>query len=247
MGWFGKVAGAFIGGMIGGPLGAMGGIFLGSLFDEDQSSSNEQNISERDKVYYLYFVALFSLMGKLAKADGLVTNDEIRFVDYFIKDVLKLKAEEIKYAREIFNRSKEDSTPIEDFANQYYNLVKGDRDLLHQLMLQLLELAMADKSLHLKEDILLQKVANCFHFKEFEYQQMKSFYIKDNSKFYEILGCSEHDDLSKIKKNYRRLIKEYHPDKIMGKGLPDDFVELAKVKFQEIQEAYEEICKERSA
>ena len=78
-----------------------------------------------------------------------------------------------------------------------------------------------------------------------EYSKFKSRYVKDFEKYYAILGCSTNDSDGQIKKQYRKLVSEYHPDKIASKGLPEEFTKFANDKFREIQGAYEVIKKEK--
>ena len=75
---------------------------------------------------------------------------------------------------------------------------------------------------------------------------IKSRYIKDDNKYYTILGVSRNDTNEVIRTRYRKLAKEYHPDMIASKGLPEEFTKLAEDKFREIQEAYDVVRKERN-
>ena len=79
-----------------------------------------------------------------------------------------------------------------------------------------------------------------------KYNKLKSKYIQDFEKYYAILGCNSNDSNEHIKKQYRKLVSDYHPDKIASKGLPEEFTKFANNKFREIQEAYETIKKERN-
>ena len=85
-----------------------------------------------------------------------------------------------------------------------------------------------------------------FHFSDSQYHAIKSRYIAAADRYYKILGCTKNDTDDQIKSKYRALVKEYHPDKIASKGLPEEFTRLAEEKFREIQEAFDGIRKERN-
>ena len=68
---------------------------------------------------------------------------------------------------------------------------------------------------------------------------------KDIDYFYSVLGCSRSDTVPVIKQNYRKLVSDYHPDKIVSKNLPEDFTKFANEKFKSIQEAYEAVKAEK--
>ena len=84
-----------------------------------------------------------------------------------------------------------------------------------------------------------------FGFNETAYQQHRSRYIQTAGKSYAILGVKPEDSDENIKSRYRKLVMEYHPDRIVSKGLPEEFTKFAQEKFREIQDAYDEIKKER--
>ena len=110
----------------------------------------------------------------------------------------------------------------------------------------LFKIAMADGEFHPNEKQMLISAAKIFGFDDSEFERIKSIYIDDISKYYAILDCNESDSVEKIKNQYRKLAMEYHPDKIISKGLPPEFVELANDKFREIKEAYDRIRTERN-
>lgn len=93
---------------------------------------------------------------------------------------------------------------------------------------------------------------NRFHYYYYEfnnnqqqnYQQTAQKKVSANA--YAVLGVSQSATDDEIKKAYRKLILEYHPDKVAAKGLGDEWKDFASKKFREVQEAYETICKERN-
>jgi len=109
----------------------------------------------------------------------------------------------------------------------------------------LLRVSVADSDFRKSEENLILSAVSIFNFGQEKYQLLKSKYIKNIDKFYAVLKVDRNDSAADIKKQYRKLVQEYHPDKIVSKGLPDEFNQFAHDKFREIQEAYETIKNER--
>ena len=106
--------------------------------------------------------------------------------------------------------------------------------------------SLADGAQSESEARLVSAAKEIFNFSDSQYNAVRSRYIKDVDRFYAILSSKRTDSNEEIKASYRQLVKEYHPDKIISKGLPEEFTKLAEEKFREIQEAYEAIRKERN-
>ena len=128
----------------------------------------------------------------------------------------------------------------------------GQKKILHEILNALFAIAYADEILHYKEEKMLIEISQIFKIKKEDYNRIKSIY--DNKyntdhqnlkKFYQLLGVSESDSLESIKNKYRNIIKEYHPDTIQGKGLPEEFINFANKKLVDFNEAYNEIKKHK--
>ena len=254
MGFLGKAIGAGMGFMVGGPIGAILGGVLGHAYDV----SNEQMQGYREREdhswpeverefdrQYLFYVSLASLAAKMAKADGVITNDEIRAFDHFLRIDLGLSVDERRTIASVFNEAKNSPEDAVAIARQFKALIGYQRDVL-QMMIQLLfRIALADGQLHKNEEIFIQDIASAFEMSAMEYQQIKALYIKENDQAYNILGISRNASDDEVKKAYRKLVQEYHPDKMQAKGVPEDFMKIANEKMTEINQAYDQICKER--
>ena len=107
----------------------------------------------------------------------------------------------------------------------------------------LFELALADGVLHPNEDYLLKKIPRIFRFDENVYKSLYEKFVDKTNDYFKTLGVNENATFNEIKKAYLKKRKEFHPDTLIGKGLPEEFIEKAKEKFIEIQEAYEELEK----
>ena len=232
--------GAMIGFTLGGPIGALLGGVIGSRFG---SKGKRGSFSSNQQHQVAFFTALFACLAKLAKADGRVSKEEVQAVDRFIKERFKFDADQRKFAIEIFNHAKEDHNTYEDYAYQLSSLLKSNKNALLVFYELLFELAMADGVLHEKEEELLRNTVGIFDIDLNIFENLKSQYFDTNLNPYSVLGVSEDMDFEEIKKIYRRKRKEFHPDVLTSKGLPEELIERAKEKFIEIQEAYEAIEK----
>ena len=246
MGWFGKLTLGSLGFMMAGPLGAIAGAALGHhLFDkEDSIASKALPFGHTEQAQAAYFISLFSILGKLAKADGVVSREEINIVNQFLSN-LRLPEQQKQFARNIFNESKNSPYSIDDFASQLYQVNQADPTILLSFMDLLFKLAAADGKLHETEEAALLSIKNIFRISDTQFADLKSVYFKQNDMHYRTLNCTMQSTDEEIKSSYKKLVKEYHPDMIISKGLPEEFVDVATKKFQEIQEAYNEVRQER--
>ncbi len=243
MGWFGKIAGGTIGFIIGGPLGAAGGAYLGHKFLD-----NGQKLTSHEEIQANYFVALFSMLGKIAKSDGVVSQSEINAIDELIKTRLKLNREQREFAIKIFNESKNSSYSFNDFAENFYRINSNEPNMLIFMLNTLFEVAKADGILHENEESLLINAKNIFRISDYDYDNIKQQHFPEikSNRYYSVLNSKASDSNDTIKSNYRKLVQDFHPDKIANKGLPEELQEYSKRKFQEIQDAYDYIKQERN-
>jgi DnaJ like chaperone protein len=109
----------------------------------------------------------------------------------------------------------------------------------------LFRLAAADGTLHHAEEAALNRIKAIFHVNDQQFNNLKAVYFKDNGQYYKVLNCTPQCSNEEIKANYKKLVKDFHPDKIISKGLPEEFIQFATSRFQEIQDAYEKVRQER--
>lgn len=254
MGFWGKAVGAGVGFMVGGPLGAILGGVIGHTYDvgkeqmrgfyqrDDYSWPEVEHEFDRQ---YLFYVSLASLAAKMAKADGVITSEEIRAFDHFLRIDLRLSVEERKTVARIFNEAKNSPEDAIAIARQFRGLIGYHYDVLEMMVQLLFRIALADDHLHKNEEIFIQNVASAFGMSSNVYEQIKALYIKQNDNAYRILGLGRNASDDEVKKTYRKLVQEYHPDRMQAKGVPEDFMKIANEKMSEINQAYDQICKER--
>jgi DnaJ like chaperone protein len=253
MSWFGKLTFGTLGLLLGGPLGAIAGAAMGHVLvdkmagypDHETRSIPGPEFGRVEHSQAAYFISLFSILGKMSKIDGLVTKDEIDLVQDFINS-LPMDEREKQFARQIFNEAKDSPYAIEDFASQLYQTIYTQPTLVASFFDLLVKMAAADGKLHPAEEAALKRIKTIFRLSNRQYDDIKAIYFNELDKYYKVLGCTLESSNEEIKSNYRKMVKDFHPDKIIAKGLPEEFVDFAENRFREIQESYEKIRKERN-
>ena len=253
MGWYGKLTFGALGLFLGGPLGAIAGAALGHhLIDKKGDYINrldytrqEPTLEYREQTQAAHFISLFSILGKLSKIDGVVAKSEIAVVANFINN-LNMAEGEKQFAKQIFNEAKNSRYSIEDFATQLYQTTKHQPTVLLSFLNLLFQIVSADGTFHPAEEAALRTMKNIFKISDQQFENIRTVYFNDTDKYYKILGCTPESSNQEIKSSYKKLVKDFHPDTIISKGLPEEFINFATKRFQEIQAAYEKIKKERN-
>lgn len=243
--------GGGIGFVLGGPLGAVAGAAFGHMFDSDGGGRqrviiNESTLGPAQRGQFTFFVAAFSMLGKIAKADGRVTKPELETVRSFMTRDLGLNAQSRMVAEQIFRQSINTGQPFTGFARQFYSEFQGKPRMLEAQIDIMLRVAASDGAPHKNQDALIAEAAGIFRIPHAAYMNLRARHVQAaQSRHYSILGCSPGDSNETIKRQYRKKVKEYHPDTIAAKNLPEDFIAYAGDRFREVQEAWEAIQNER--
>lgn len=242
---WGKIVGGAAGLLLGGPLGAMIGGVAGHVVDKYRSAPDEgedESNADSSLKQVAFTVAVVALGAKLAKADGVVTRDEI---DAF-KRVFKIPPEEEKNFGKVFNMARQNTAGYEGYARQVERMFRNSPQVMEDLLHGLFSIAMADGELHPDEDIYLQNIAGIFGFSETDYDRFRMYHSGAEARDpYQILGVASDISDGDLKKAYRKLIRENHPDKVMAEGLPQEFIDLANDKLAKINAAYDEVSRRR--
>ena len=234
--------GGMIGFTLGGPIGGILGAIIGSkLGDKEQArpSLNQKNQAA-------FFTALFACFAKIAKADGKVTREEVDKVDHFIKERFNFPPDQRAFAIQVFNHAKDDNNSFRDYASQLSSLLSNNQSALVMFYELLFELSMADGYLDPTEEEILNEAIPIFGLDPDLFKLNKRKFGADISDAYAVLGVTKDMSYKEIKTAYQRKRKEFHPDTLLSKGLPDELLEKAKDKFIEIQSAFEEIEKQKN-
>ncbi len=266
MGWLGKIIGGTLGFMFGWPLGLIAGAAFGHMFDKagelGQQGSRQDGQSQRqqgryygsgpvaygmDQTQMLFFVGAFSMLARIAAVDGQVSSAEQKKVEEFIVQDLRLDTQGHAAAMRVFQAAINGGGTFEQFATQFYQNFSREPALL-QLMIDIFyRVAVADGEINRAENDLIRTAGKIFHLSDSIMDSISRKYggASATTRAYAVLGLTPQASDDEIKRAYRKMSIEFHPDTVASKGLPEEFTTYATEKFREIQEAYESIKRER--
>jgi DnaJ like chaperone protein len=235
---WGKVVGGAAGFALGGPLGALLGAAAGHAVDRMRVSTREAGEPDDATKNIAFTIGVIVLGAKMAKADGVVTSAEVGA----FKEVFHVPAQEMKTVGRLFNQARKDVAGFEPYARQIGRMFEHNPQVLEELIDGLFHIARADRKITQEELDYLAKVAAIFGFDEDDWARIRASNMgPDASDPYEILGVGHKASDEEIKAAHRRLVVEYHPDKLVAEGLPQEFVDLANEKLATINAAHDRI------
>lgn len=228
---WGKVSGGAAGLLVGGPVGAVLGAVAGHfLFDRDSDPG------------VVFTMAIIALAAKMARAGGNPGEEEFAI----FARVFGVPAEEEANVRRIFNLARQDIAGYEVYAGQIARLFRDNPAMLEDILDGLFEIAKSDGILHPCESQFLERVSDIFGFAPNEFRRIRaSHFAPELTDPYVILGLSYTANEDEIRRTYRRLVRENHPDSLMARGVPEEFVKLANDKLAAINTAYAKILAEQ--
>ncbi len=265
MNWWGKILGGAFGMMILGPIGALLGAVLGHNFDKGLSqatgqSGRQSGFGRQERAQTMFFTATFSVMGHICKADGQVTDDEIKLAKQVMQQ-MDLNAAQRKAAIGLFNEGKKSTFPLNDVVKQFRQEIGFRPNLLRMFIEVQIMAAYADGVMDSAERKVLLNICQLLNISQHEFEHLCSMIggmesgtsrtaRNDGSpslkQAYAVLDIKESAGAAEIKKAYRRLLSQHHPDKLVAKGLPEEMMKLAAQRTHEIRKAYEVIKKEKN-
>lgn len=259
MSWWGKVVGGTFGFMMGGPLGALLGAALGNYFDgglDGIALDESLGIGATERVQSVFFTSAFTIMGYVAKSDGKVTRDEIDMAEQVMQQ-MRLSPQQRKVAINLFGEGKKEGFPAHEVLQQFKRECARRRNLIQMFLEIQIATAFADGKLHSREQSILERIASDLGYTHREFSDLlgrvtgqahfsEQVSVRDKLRAaYELLGVDASADDAAVKKAYRRQMNQHHPDKLVAKGLPEEMIELATQKTQDIKAAYELIKSQR--
>lgn len=259
MNWWGKILGGTFGMMIGGPIGALLGAALGHNLDKGVSQLEGQSgFGRQERAQTMFYTATFSVMGHVCKADGQVTDDEIALAKQVMQQ-MDMDAEQRKAAIGLFNEGKKESFPLNDVVNQFRQEIGFRPNLLRMFIEVQIMAAYADGVMDPAERDVLLNICQILKISKRDFEHLCAVISGMHSgsagrndgsptlkQAYIVLDIKDSASSSEIKKAYRRLLSQHHPDKLVAKGLPEEMMKIAADRTHEIRKAYEVIKKAKN-
>jgi DnaJ like chaperone protein len=265
---WGKILGALFGMALLKIPGLFIGLVIGHWFDKSYGGAFASRggfngfIRSQSEAQGIFRYNTFAVMGHIAKANGVVTKSHIEQATVFMQQ-LGLTASQKQEAQAAFRHGKQADFPLAEQLAEFKSAYRFRPDLLLMFLEIQISTAYVDLSLSSAEHKLLSQVATALGISAAVLEQMLSRYEAEarfanrghNTKAdaghrlndaYKILGLSANSSEAAVKKAYKKLMAQHHPDKLMSQGLPPELMELAKQKTQDIQAAYELIRKQRT-
>jgi DnaJ like chaperone protein len=258
---FGKIVAGLLGVLVAGIPGLLFGLVLGHLFDRGLAAAMGVGGAGVAAVRLEFFNTIFRLMGFVAKSDGRVSEEEVAHTEALFKQ-LGLDDEQRHQAIMLFKEGADDGFEPEPVVAAFRRGTGGHRVLSQTLLMFLVALALADHRLHEAEREALQRIGTMLGYapdavaellrmataqEHFHSQPGADTSAPSLDDAYAALGVSPDAPDSEVKRAYRRLMSENHPDKLSARGVPDEMLRLATEKSQEIQAAYEMVRKSRGS
>lgn len=185
-----------------------------------------------------FTIAVIALSAKMAKADGLVTRDEVTA----FREVFQIAQADEAGAAKVFNLARQDVAGFEEYATRIKAMFGAETDALSDLLEGLFHIAIADGEYHPNEDAFLGRVCEIFGLTERCFTTMRSRFVPDAKPDpYTVLGVEPDTPLEEIRRAYRRMVRETHPDVMQARGVPLEAARLAEKRMVDINRAWDEI------
>lgn len=259
---FGKIIGGVLGFSSAGIIGACVGVFVGNYFDKAFGGAlGFDHGADRERLQRLFFETTFTVMGHMAKADGHISEEEIKQAEALMQR-LGLSDEHRQQAIQFFKQGSQADFQLEPTITNFVSEGGRKQNLTLMLLEFLFSIAMADGELHPAERQILSQTASLLGISARQFDQLLSMLsaqynfsqgnrqggqqqyqqrprVDEVAEAYKALGVASSDSDKDIKKAYRKLMSRHHPDKLAAQGMPEDMMKMATEKAQEIQVAYD--------
>ncbi|MCV0397836.1 MAG: DnaJ family molecular chaperone [Rhizobiaceae bacterium] len=187
-----------------------------------------------------FSVAMIALSAKMAKSDGVVSQNEI----HAFHEIFHVPREEARNVTRLYDIAKADTAGFEAYAHQMAGLCgSGHRNcaMLEDILDGLFHIAKADGVVHEREVGFLRRVAEIFGIEELHFEAILARHASGAADPYKVLGVARGEPFATIKARYRKLVSENHPDRLIARGVPPEFVEIATARVAAINAAFEVI------
>ena len=236
---WGKIIGGATGFAFGGPIGALLGSVAGHAIDKIKT---KKKLPEETALKQIGFtIGVIVLSAKMAKADGKVTEDEIRA----FKEKINIPDNEIKNVAKLWDQAKKTTDGFQIYARQIANLLEKNSSVLEELLKLLIIIALADGKITIPEIKYLKEVGNIFGFSKEDFERIYSSKSGVSSDPYQILGVSRDASIDEIKQKWKQLAINHHPDRLISQGIPEDLIHKSTSRLKEINNAWDTIQNKR--
>jgi DnaJ like chaperone protein len=236
---WGKVIGGATGFAFGGPLGALLGGFAGHALDKIKT---KRKLPEETALKQIGFtIGVIVLSAKMAKADGKVTEEEIKA----FKEKINVPDNEIKNVAKLWDQAKKTTDGFEVYAKQISDLLGRNSSVLEELLNLLITIAQADGKITIPEIKYLKKVGDIFGFSNADFERIYSSKSGVYTDPYQVLGVSRNATVQEIKRKWKQLAINHHPDRLISQGVPEDLIQKSTSRLKEINNAWDTIQNQR--
>ena len=236
---WGKVIGGATGFAFGGPLGALLGGVAGHALDKIKT---KRKLPEETALKQIGFtIGVIVLSAKMAKADGKVTEDEIKA----FKEKIYVPDHEIKNVAKLWDQAKKTTDGFEVYAKQISDLLGRNSSVLEELLNLLITIAQADGKITIPEIKYLKKVGDIFGFSNADFERIYSSKSGVYTDPYQVLGVSRNATVQEIKRKWKHLAINHHPDRLISQGVPEDLIQKSTSRLKEINNAWDTIQNQR--
>ncbi len=259
--------GIIIGGILGFKFGNLPGMVFGAWLGHwlQQQLTGKSSVSHKQEIQESFFNALFLTMGKLAKIDGQVSPSEIERTEGIIRH-MNLNHDMRQRAIKLFNQGKDGLHDVDAALQLFGQFARRSLSLKQFFLEMLVDVAEADGSISAEEQALIERACQLIGYPVqllYAMMKMRGFASADgyqqqhggnhhqrrrqtvnrDAPFnpYQVLGVEQSDNKATIRKAYKRLMSQHHPDKLVSKGLPPEMMKVAEEKAKQVQLAWEKV------
>ena len=233
---WGKLGGAGIGLALGGPIGGLLGGLAGHMLVDREGA-----IFGRVPRDVMFTMGLVALAAKMAKADGVVVETEVNAFE----QIVEVPEEEKDRVRRLFELAMKTSDGFEAYAQQIGEAFADEPALLEDVLDGLFHIAKADEAIHEAEYLYLRDVATIFGFDQSNFERIAATHVQKADDPYLILGADRSMSNQELKRRYRQMAADHHPDRELARGLPPEAVKIATERLSAINAAWDRIAVER--
>ena len=191
-----------------------------------------------------FTIAVIALGAKMAKADGQVTRAEVMA----FREVFTIPPKDEASAARVFNLARQDVAGYDLYARKIAAMFGPGDPVLVDLMEGLFHIAVADGDYHPHEDAFLREVARIFGIGDQCFRALVARFVPDAPPDpYDVLGVAPEAPLAVVRAAWRKAVRDNHPDRLVGRGLPKEAIKLAESRMAAINRAWEEISARKAA